>query len=131
MALYDVDLVDTSTATIARLHAAGRNVARCFSAGSFEDWRPDAAHDRDLSVALKNDMGQAPTLVSYFDWTLDAQCFQFNECETLVAFTNAGKAVMTVECRGLLRKFCPSANALRFNTLRKAGNLKAGRKSCR
>ena len=30
-------------ATVAALHAAGRKVACYFSAGSFEDWRPDAA----------------------------------------------------------------------------------------
>ena len=207
--LFDVDLFDTPTATIARLHAAGRKVACYFSAGSFEDWRSDAArfptavkglgngwpgeqwldvrrldllgpimlarldlcrqkgfdsadpdnvdgftnatgfpltgadqlaynvflanaaHERGLSVALKNDMDQGPTLVSYFDWTLNEQCFQFEECGTLAPFTNAGKAVMTVEYKGTVKKICPAANALGFNTLRKPLNLKAGRKACR
>ncbi len=39
---YDVDLFDTSAATIAALRAAGRKVICYFSAGSFEDWRSDA-----------------------------------------------------------------------------------------
>jgi len=41
--VYDVDLFDTSTANIASLHGAGRKVICYFSAGSYEDWRSDAA----------------------------------------------------------------------------------------
>lgn len=41
--VYEVDLFDTPEATIERLHAAGRRVVCYFSAGSHEDWRPDAA----------------------------------------------------------------------------------------
>ena len=41
--LYDIDLFDQPAATVATLHAAGRKVACYLSAGSFEDWRPDAA----------------------------------------------------------------------------------------
>lgn len=41
--LYDIDLYDTPAATIANLKAAGRTVICYFSAGTFEDWRPDAA----------------------------------------------------------------------------------------
>jgi hypothetical protein len=39
---YDIDLFDTPAATIAALHTAGRKVICYFSAGSYEDWRPDA-----------------------------------------------------------------------------------------
>ncbi len=41
--LYTVDLFDTSTATISALKAQGRTVICYISAGSFENWRPDAA----------------------------------------------------------------------------------------
>ncbi len=41
--VYVVDLFDTSQASIDALHAAGRKVVCYFSAGSFEDWRSDAA----------------------------------------------------------------------------------------
>jgi hypothetical protein len=41
--MYDIDLFDASDATIAALHAAGRTVICYLSAGSHEDWRPDAA----------------------------------------------------------------------------------------
>ena len=39
---YDIDLFDNSASTIAALHAAGRKVICYFSAGSYENWRPDA-----------------------------------------------------------------------------------------
>ncbi|WP_435531964.1 endo alpha-1,4 polygalactosaminidase [Roseateles amylovorans] len=39
--VYDVDLFDTPTQTIAQLKAAGRKVVCYFSAGSSENWRSD------------------------------------------------------------------------------------------
>jgi hypothetical protein len=42
-AMYDIDLFDNSAAAVARLHAAGRKVVCYFSAGTWEDWRPDAS----------------------------------------------------------------------------------------
>jgi hypothetical protein len=44
---YDVDLFDTPQPTLDALHAAGGYVICYFSAGSFEDWRPDAARFPD------------------------------------------------------------------------------------
>ncbi len=157
--MYDIDLFDTPKATIADLQAQGRVVICYFSAGSWEDWRPDAAdfpaavkgdtldgwpderwldireldvlapilearldmavakgcdgvepdnvdgyqngtgfplegadqvafnrwlaqaaHARNLSVGLKNDLGQIPALIDFFDWALNEQCFQYHEC---------------------------------------------------
>ncbi|MEH3046974.1 endo alpha-1,4 polygalactosaminidase [Sphingomonas adhaesiva] len=53
-AIYDIDLFDTPTATIAALHAGGRRVLCYVSAGSSEDWRPDdarfAAGDRGRAL---------------------------------------------------------------------------------
>jgi len=42
VAMYDIDLFETSAQAIQALHAAGRTVICYFSAGSREDWRPDA-----------------------------------------------------------------------------------------
>jgi hypothetical protein len=41
--VYDVDAVDTSAATVAALHKAGRKVVCYVNVGAREDWRPDAA----------------------------------------------------------------------------------------
>jgi hypothetical protein len=208
-ALYDVDLFDTPTSTIAALHAAGRKVACYFSAGSFENWRPDAArfpanvkgrgngwpgeqwldvrridllmpimsarldlcrqkgfdtvdpdnvdgytnatgfpltaddqlaydttianaaHARGLTVALKNDLDQIPELVGTFDWAVNEQCFQYQECGLLAPFGAAGKAVMNIEYSLAPKRFCPAANARNFNSLKKSMALKAPRKACR
>lgn len=42
VAIFDVDLFDTSAETVKTLHDLGKKVICYFSAGSFEDWRPDA-----------------------------------------------------------------------------------------
>jgi hypothetical protein len=41
--MYDVDGFDTTAADVARMHAAGIKVVCYLSAGSFENWRPDAS----------------------------------------------------------------------------------------
>jgi hypothetical protein len=41
--MYDIDLFEAPQETINSLHADGRVVICYFSAGSWEDWRPDAA----------------------------------------------------------------------------------------
>jgi len=40
---YDLDLFETDTETVTALHAQGRHAICYLSAGSWEDWRPDAA----------------------------------------------------------------------------------------
>lgn len=42
VAMYDIDLFEAPQAVIDELHAKGRTVICYFSAGSREDWRPDA-----------------------------------------------------------------------------------------
>lgn len=51
--IYNIDLFDTDPATIADLHARGIFVMCYFSAGSFEDWRPDII-DFPIEVLGKN-----------------------------------------------------------------------------
>ncbi len=40
--IYDIDLFDSSETLIQQLHAADKKVICYFSAGSYEEWRPDA-----------------------------------------------------------------------------------------
>ncbi len=42
-AMYDIDLFDNPTSTVAALHTQGRHVVCYLNAGAWEDWRPDAA----------------------------------------------------------------------------------------
>jgi hypothetical protein len=208
--MYDIDLFDTPQATIDELHGANRVVICYFSAGSHENWRPDAnsfptetlgrpldgwpgekwldvshldalgsimearldlavskgcdgvepdnidgysndtgfnlryqdqiaynrwlasaAHARGLSIGLKNDLEQVRDLVQDFDWALNEECFEYNECDLLVPFIQAGKAVFGVEYKGNPDVFCPRANAMNFDWLKKRPDLDAWRVSCR
>ncbi len=40
--VYDIDMFENNASTIAALHSQGRKVICYFSAGSYENWRPDA-----------------------------------------------------------------------------------------
>jgi hypothetical protein len=42
VSVFDIDLFDTPTETIAQLHKLGKRVICYFSAGSYENWRHDA-----------------------------------------------------------------------------------------
>jgi hypothetical protein len=173
--VYDVDLFETTPAQIADLRADGRIVICYFSAGSYEDWRPDsggftaddlgdtidgfdderwldirsttvravyegrldlavasgcdgvepdnvdgyvnesgfdltaddqlefnrfvadAAHARGLLVGLKNDLDQIPALVDAFDFAVNEQCHEYDECELNLPFLDAGKPVFNAE----------------------------------
>ena len=53
---------------------------------TYNTWLAREAHARDLSIGLKNDVDQVRDLVSHFDWALNEQCYQYNECDTLLPF---------------------------------------------
>lgn len=209
--MYDVDLFDAPDAVLAELKGRGIKVVCYFSAGSHENWRPDAAdlpaaalgdaldgwpgerwvdirslavrawtvarldrakqrgcdavepdnvdgydngsgfpltaanqldfarflareaHDRGLSIGLKNNLAQVPELVGEYDWALDEECAKYDECDELAPFIAAGKAVFHVEygTQALAASVCPDANARRFDTLIKSATLDAWRVACR
>lgn len=58
-----------------------------------------AAHARGLSAGLKNDLGQTEALVRDFDFAVNEQCVQYDECGRYRPFVAAGKAVFGVEYR--------------------------------
>jgi hypothetical protein len=89
------------------------------------------AHRRGLTAFLKNDLGQIKALLPYFDAAPDEQCFQYSECGKLKPFLEAGKPVVGVEYELAVGEFCPRANALDFNFLKKKPSLDAWRVPCR
>ena len=97
---------------------------------TFNRWVASAAHARGLSVGLKGDIGQAVALEPDFDWTLNEQCFQYNECAGLQAFVKAGKAAFVAEYQGSPAEFCPKANAQRLSAMLKHLVLDAYRVPC-
>ena len=202
--MYDIDLFDAAPDDIIHLHDDGRTVICYFSAGSWEDWRPDAhqfsetllgkplegwpderwldirqldilgpllqerlnlavdkdcdgvepdnvdgytngsgfplsfsdqlafntwlaeeAHRRNLSIGLKNDLSQIEQLVDLFDWALNEQCFEYDECETLAPFIQTGKAVLGVEYELNPSQFCTMAQSMQFSWMKKNWDLDA------
>lgn len=98
---------------------------------TFNRFIATAAHARGLSVGLKNDLDQVPQLLSAFDWALNEQCFEYQECDPLTAFVAAGKAVFQVEYHLPTSAFCPQANQMNFNSMLKHLSLDAYRVPCR
>jgi len=97
----------------------------------FDVWLANHAHHAGLSAGMKNDLGQVGKLLPYFDFALDEQCFQYHECFKLQPFLDAGKAVFEVEYKLDPPQFCPKANDLNFNSLKKKLSLRVWRHPCR
>ncbi len=57
----------------------------------------NAARERGLAVGLKNDLDQIADLVDYFDFSVNEQCHEFDECDALQPFIDAGKPVFNAE----------------------------------
>lgn len=53
---------------------------------TYNIWLAREAHARDLSIGLKNDVDQVKDLVTHFDWALNEECYEYNECDTLAPF---------------------------------------------
>ena len=85
-----------------------------------------AAHARGLSIALKNDLGQAAALEPYFDWALVEECFRYRECASTAPFVRAGKAVLAVE----YGRACPAGAPAGLTVMRKRRALDAWRALC-
>lgn len=90
----------------------------------------DLAHERGLSIGLKNDLDQVAELVDHFDFAVNEQCFQYGECAKLAPFVEAGKAVFTAEYELDPAAFCPDARAAGFSSIRKNPTLDAWRAPC-
>lgn len=88
------------------------------------------AHERGLAIGLKNDLEQIPALLGDFDFAVNEECAQFDECARLSPFIQAGKAVFHVEYKLGTEKFCARTRALGFSSMQKKLELDAWRKPC-
>lgn len=96
---------------------------------SYNKFLAEQAHARGLSIGLKNDLDQATALEPYFDWALNEQCNQYNECGMLNVFINKGKAVFNTEYSGSASSVCPKMVASKFSSLIKSLSLDASIKA--
>lgn len=88
------------------------------------------AHERGMSVGLKNDLDQIPQLVGDFDFAVNEQCAQYGECADLKPFVAAGKAVFHVEYELPTSRFCAESRSLKLSSLLKKYELGAWRRAC-
>lgn len=83
----------------------------------------DQAHARGLAIGLKNAVALLADLASSYDFALNEQCFQYNECGGYSAFTVQGKPVFNIEYQAKWKdaatrtKLCAKAQALNMRTL--------------
>ncbi len=79
------------------------------------------AHKKGLSVALKNDVDQIVQLVDYYDFAVNEQCFEYDECELMLPFIENNKAVLNAEYKKEYVtdkiKICSTSIDLKFSTL--------------
>lgn len=79
------------------------------------------AHTRGLSVGLKNDLDQILKLAPYFDFSVNEQCHEFDECEALLPFVSADKPVWNAEYEQEFvsdpASICPKSLSLNLRTL--------------
>jgi len=88
------------------------------------------AHERGLAAGLKNDLGQIPQLVGDFDFQVNEQCFQYNECRRLLPFIRRDKAVFHIEYERRPSSFCRQARRYRFSSVYKKLDLRSFRIAC-
>lgn len=91
---------------------------------AFNKYLANAAHQRNLSVALKNDLDQIPYLLDYFDFSVNEQCHEYIECNGLEAFIGIGKPVLNAEYLNQYvtnttkrQELCQLSNNAKFSTL--------------
>ncbi|ALS33979.1 hypothetical protein PTRA_a2941 [Pseudoalteromonas translucida KMM 520] len=82
------------------------------------------AHTRGLAVGLKNNLHQVNELHNYFDFAVNEQCYEYQECELLTPFINSNKAIFHVEYNSKyshgsteLNNMCDDAINRQFSTL--------------
>lgn len=113
----------------------GNNPGFSISVADQKTWYLEVArlaHARNLSVGQKNGIETTDAqTVAAFDWALNEECNQYNECNVLYPFIAAGKAVFQVEYKGTTASFCPADNAANFDGLLKHLSLDAWRQACR
>ena len=97
---------------------------------AYNKWLAKAAHSKGLAVGLKNNLDQVRDLVTHYDFAVNEECYQYDECNMLTPFINAGKPVFHVEYQPSTAQFCPTTKRLGFSSIRKSLDLPATLTRC-
>ncbi|MFH1430785.1 MAG: endo alpha-1,4 polygalactosaminidase [Candidatus Uhrbacteria bacterium] len=99
----------------------------------YDVWLVGAAHNRGMSIGLKNDPEHAAILEPYFDWAITEDCAAEGWCDDMSVFTQKGKAVLQAEYTDTDVDFlaaCERATINGFSAIQKQRDLDAWRRSC-
>jgi hypothetical protein len=96
----------------------------------YDRWLAQLAHERGMGVGLKGNVDQVKDLVNDFDFTVNEECAVYDECDTVAAFVQAGKAVFHIEYDLSTSRFCGETEALGFSSVRKRLDLDAWSQPC-
>jgi hypothetical protein len=88
------------------------------------------AHARGLAIGLKNDIDQVRRLEPDFDFAVNEQCVQYDECAPYAAFISADKPVFHVEYSLTRSRFCARAERIGLSPIRKRLSLRVWRRAC-
>lgn len=83
----------------------------------FNRFLAQSAHLLNLSIGLKNSLELVSELVDEFDFAVNEQCLEYQECQLLKPFIEQNKAVFHAEYQQQ-PNLCQYANSLKFSTLR-------------
>lgn len=78
-------------------------------------WIAKEAKIRGLLVGLKNNVEQVKDLIEFYDFAINEQCFEYEECDLLKPFIEAEKPVFGVEYELSSETFCSVANSYNFS----------------
>jgi len=90
---------------------------------AFNGFLAREAHARNLAIGLKNDVNQLAALEPLFDFAVNEECHEQNECRGYRAFTAKNKPVLNAEYRASYRteagrrELCAAALAANLRTL--------------
>ncbi|MFH2104800.1 MAG: endo alpha-1,4 polygalactosaminidase [Parcubacteria group bacterium] len=96
-------------------------------------WLANEAHQRGLSIGLKNNADQAQDLEPYYDWAMTEDCAAQEWCQDVEIFIQNNKAVFQAEYTDEKVDFdqvCEDAKQAKFSPILKNRDIDAWRKAC-
>jgi hypothetical protein len=100
-------------------------------AADYVTFLANAAHERGLSIGLKNAAEIVPNVLSLMQWEINEQCENYGECGTFQSFISSGKPVFDIEYpssapnvdQATKENICGNQATARFSTVMKTTNL--------
>eukprot|EP00122_Pirum_gemmata_P015274 Pgem_evm1s14274 len=75
---------------------------------TYNKWQTEISHKLGMSIGMKNCLGLVADLVEHYDFAVNEQCIQYNECQNLEPFYKAGKSIFGAEYSGGKSSVCSS-----------------------